>query len=275
VILAVDDLQWLDGASAAAVALALRGLRAERVGFFATVRDAPDGIVPFEFDRVFADDRLRHERVGPLGVVSVHRPLRGRLELELSRPALARVAEACGGNPFFALELGRELGRAGVHLEAQGPLPIPRTLGALLGTRLDRLPGATREALLVVALAERPTAELVADVHGDRSEALAALELAAQDGVVVLEGPRVRFAHPLFASVCHAQAAIWRRQAVHRALAEVVGDPEERARHLALAAEAPEAFVASELEAAAQHAAARGATAAADGLVPRPHLQAS
>jgi hypothetical protein len=266
VVLAVDDLQWLDGASAAAVALALRRLRAERVGFFVTVRDAPDGIVPFEFERVFAEDRVRRERVGPLGVVSVHRLLRDRLGLELSRPALARVAEACGGNPFFALELGRELARAGAHLEAEGPLPVPRTLAALLGARLDRLPGATREVLLVVALAERPTAELVADVHGDRSEALAALERAAQDGVVVLEGSRVRFAHPLFASVCHAQAPIWRRRTVHRALADVVRDPEERARHLALAAEAPEAFVASELEAAAGHAAARGATAAAGGL---------
>jgi ATP/maltotriose-dependent transcriptional regulator MalT len=266
VVVAVDDLQWLDGASAAAVALAFRRLRAERVGFLVTVREAPDGIVPFEFDRVFAEDRLRRERVGPLGVVSVHRLLRGRLGLELSRPALARVFEACGGNPFFAIELGRELSRAGVHLEAQGPLPVPGTLGALLGARLDRLPGATREVLLVVALAERPTAELVADVHGDRSEALAALERAAQDGVVVLEGPRVRFAHPLFGSVCHGQTPIWRRQAVHRALAEAVGDPEERARHLALAADAPEAFVASELEAAAEHAAARGATAAAGGL---------
>ncbi len=153
-----------------------------------------------------------------------------------------------------------------MQLESQGPLRVPGSLSTLLGARLDRLPAQARQVLLVVALAGRPTAELVASAHGDRSEALAGLELAAHAGVVVLEGPRVRFSHPLFGSVCHEEAPLWRRQAVHRALAEVVGDPEERARHLALAADGPDALVASELEAAAEHAAARGATAAAAGL---------
>src|SRR5262249_52034419 len=107
---------------------------------------------------------------------------------------------------------------------------------------------------------------LVASAHGDQDEAWAALELAAREGVVVLERLLVRFANPLFASVCHAQAPLWRRRVVHRALAKVVGDPEERARHLALVAEGSDAAVASEWEAAAGHVAARGATAAAAGL---------
>lgn len=136
----------------------------------------------------------------------------------------------------------------------------------MLGARLDRLPAQVRQVLLVVALAGRPTAELISSAHGDRGEALAALELAAGEGVVALEGPRVRFGHPLFGSVCHERAPVWRRQAVHRALAEVVADREERARHLALAGGGSDAFVASELDAAAEHAAARGATAAAAAL---------
>lgn len=236
VLVAVDDLQWLDGASAAALALALRRVGAERIGFLATVREAPDVAVPFELERVFPQGRLRRERIGPLEVASLHHLIRGRLGLALSRPAIGRVAEASGGNPFFALELARAFGRTGVELESQQPVPIPGSLSTLLGARVDRLPAHVRQVLLVVALAGRPTAELVASAHGDRDEALAALELAAGEGVVALEGSRVRFGHPLFASVCHDQAPIWRRQAVHRALAEVVGDPEERARHLALAA---------------------------------------
>jgi DNA-binding CsgD family transcriptional regulator len=235
----------------------------ERVGFLATVREAADASVPVELDRVFAEDRLQRVRLGPLPAASVHTLLRGRLGLELSRPAVGRVAEASGGNPFFALELGRELGRAGVEVESQEPLPVPGSLSTLLGSRLDRLPADARQVLLVVALAGRPTADLVANAHGDHDEAWSALELAAREGVVVLERSRVRFAHPLFASVCYAQAPVWRRRVVHRALAKVVGEPEERARHLALAAEGPDAAVASELEAAAGHAAARGATAAA------------
>lgn len=138
------NLQWLDAASAAAVALALRRLRVDRVRLLATVRDAPDAIVPFEFERVFAE----------------------------------------GGNPFFALELGRELQRHGIQLEPQAPLPLPSSFGALLGGRLGRLPEPTREVLLVVALAGRPTANLVASAYGDREEALAALEVAAREGVV-------------------------------------------------------------------------------------------
>ena len=107
---------------------------------------------------------------------------------------------------------------------------------------------------------------MVAQAHRQRDDALAALERAAREGVIVLEGSRVRFSHPLFASVCYEEAPVWRRQAVHRSLAEVVVDPEERARHLALATDGPDAAVAAELDAAAEHAAARGATAAAAGL---------
>ena len=73
---------------------------------------------------------------------------------------------------------------------------------------------------------------------------LEALEAAVDEGVVELDGSNVRFAHPLLASICYEQAPVWKRRAVHRALAASVGDLEERARHLALAAEGPDAGVA-------------------------------
>ena len=72
----------------------------------------------------------------------------------------------------------------------------------------------------------------------------------------------MRFSHPLHASICYQRAPLWKRRAVHRALAAAVSDVEERARHLALAVEGPDAAVAAELDVAAEHAAARGATAA-------------
>jgi predicted ATPase len=46
VLVAIDDVQWLDSPSAGAIGLALRRLRMERVGFLATVREAPDVTVP-------------------------------------------------------------------------------------------------------------------------------------------------------------------------------------------------------------------------------------
>jgi hypothetical protein len=47
--LAIDDLQWLDRPSAGALALALRRLRRERIGFLATVREAPDVTVAWSY----------------------------------------------------------------------------------------------------------------------------------------------------------------------------------------------------------------------------------
>ena len=91
---------------------------------------------------------------------------------------------------------------------------------------------------------------------------LDALDAAVVEGVVEIDDARVGFTHPLLVSVCYQQAPLWKRRAVHRALAAAVTDVEERARHLALAVEGADAAVATELEVAAEHAAARGATAA-------------
>ena len=120
--------------------------------------------------------------------------------------------------------------------------------------------------LLEVAALAQPTVELVAAADGDRERVLRGLEAALREGVVELDDSRVRFAHPLLASICYEQAPVWKRRAVHRALAGAVSDLEERARHLALATEGPDEAVASELDAAAERAAARGATAAAAEL---------
>ena len=62
---------------------------------------------------------------------------------------------------------------------------------------------------------------------------------AVREGVIELDDSRLRFAHPLLASICYERAPLWKRRAVHRALAEAVSDVEERARHLALAADGP------------------------------------
>ena len=111
VVVAVDDGQWLDPASAGVLQIALRRLRDEHVGLLATLRRTPDVVTPFELDRSFPDDRLTRISLGPLSLGAVHNLLEERLGLDLTRPELARVQEATAGNPFFALELGRELVR--------------------------------------------------------------------------------------------------------------------------------------------------------------------
>jgi DNA-binding CsgD family transcriptional regulator len=248
------------------IQIAFRRLREERLGLLATVRKAQEVAVPLEVGRAFPDGRLRRLSVGPLSLGALHNLLQERLGLELTRPELVRVQEATAGNPFFALELGRELVRTDTRPAAGRALRVPDSLQELIGGRLAQLPGETADVLLEIAALARPTVDLVAAAHGDRQRVLGALEAASRDGVVELDDTRLRFSHPLLASICYEQAPVWKRRAVHRALAGAVNDVEEQARHLALAAEGPDAVVASHLDAAADHAAARGATAAAAEL---------
>ncbi len=266
VVVALDDMQWLDSSSALVIPLALRRLRDERLGLLATLRSAPDASAPFELGRSFPEERLRHLEIGPLSLGALYQLVRGRLGVELTRPELVRVLEASGGNPFFALELSRELVRAGTRRAVGEALRVPESLRELLGGRLARLPAETSDVLLQVSALARPTVDLVAAAHGDRERVLVALDAGTREGVLQVDDARVRFVHPLLASICYEEAPPWKRRAVHRALAGAVPDVEERARHLARAAEGPDAAVASDLDAAAHRAGARGATAAAAEL---------
>jgi DNA-binding CsgD family transcriptional regulator len=262
VLVALDDVHWLDASTAAVLEVAVRRLREEHVGVLATVREAPRLTVALELQRCLPAERLTYLTLDPLSLGALHHLLSEQLGMELTRLELARVHETSGGNPFFALELAR----AGARLEPGKRLPVPESLGALLGERVARLPTATREVLLAAAAAGRPTVDVIEAAHGKPAAVEDALELAVREGVVELDGSRVRFTHPLLASICLDQAPPRQRRGVHRTLAGVLGDLEERARHLALAAASPDAAVAEDLDAAAEQAAARGATAAAAEL---------
>jgi DNA-binding CsgD family transcriptional regulator len=269
ILLAVDDLQWVDPASARVLQFASRRLEDARVAVLATVRADVAVVLP---------DAARLS-LGPLSLGALHHLLKARLGLDLPRPELVRLREMTAGNPFFALEVGRELRRARVRLAPGQPLPVPASVKQLVGGRLARLSDETRDVLLSASALARQTVCALEDVHGEAARD--ALEEAARARVIELEGASVRFAHPLLASVCYEEAPVWRRRGAHRRLADVVTDPEERARHLALAAEDPDPTIAAALEAAADHAAARGATAAAAELAelaprdPRYRLRAA
>src|ERR671937_820942 len=136
----------------------------------------------------------------------------------------------------------------------------PLSLGAV--HRLVVLPQLTRKALAAAAAVSQPTLALVAAAAGGED----ALRPALEAHVLELDGPRLRFGHPLLASAAYEDVDTLARRALHQRLAELVGDEEERARHLALAAEAPDETIAAALEHAAAHARARGASVAAAEL---------
>lgn len=258
VVVAVDDFQWLDTASARTLLFALRRLRDQPVGALFTARAGTR-----ELDRGLGSGAAARLDVGPLDVGGLFAVLRRHVGVELSRPQLTQLRELTVGNPFFALEIGREL--ASTPPAPGRPLPVPGTLKEIVSGRLARLPAAGHDVLLLAAASARPTVDVLAAAHSDRSHVLAGLEHAVRAGVVELDEQRVRFAHPLLASVCYDRAPPWRRREAHARLAAVV-DGEERARHLALAAEGADTAVAAALDEAAPHAHGRGAPAAAAEL---------
>jgi len=245
VVVAIDDVQWLDRPSAAALEFAARRLTDERVHVIASVRteDAPSsGLASLPGTQRLA--------LGPVSVAALHGIVEDRLGRSLPRPLLVRIAEASGGNPLYALELARH--------DGDDALPVPRDIRALVAKRVAALPQETRDALLRAAALTRP----------DRASVdIDALVPAEEAGLVTVDGAgRIAFVHPLFASAVYAAAPYAHRRAAHESLAASVRDGEERARHLALACDGPNLEVAAAVEEAARLARARGASDSAAEL---------
>ena len=261
-LIAVDDAQWVDGSSAEILRFVFRRLEGERVGVLATVRDRP-AEAPLGLDSAFAG--FHRLPVAPLSVGAIHRLLWGRLSLNLARPVLVRVHEAVGGNPLFALEVGRALAAGTIRADGVHIL-LPESLRVLMAERLGALPTQVRETLAAVAMLGAPSVTLLKPLT---SATLDGIELACRRHVLELDGDRIRFTHPLLAPVCYEDMPLHRRRDLHRRLAELDVDPEERARHLAIAADGPDEGIAAALDVAATHALWRGAAHVAAELAER------
>ena len=264
VLLAVDDVQWLDSASAQTLAFALRRLP-PKVGMLLAHRVEARQELPLGLARALSEDRLSRIAPGPLSVASLHHLVKSRLGTTLPRPLLARLADASGGNPFYALEMARALAPVGDLKPAQ-PLPVPRDLEELVVARVQTLSVPARQLALAAAATSQPTRSVLASALPADADFGAALLEAEEVGVLASKDDRIRFEHPLLASVIYGSASAERRRQLHKRLALVVSDPEERARHLALCTTEPDEEIAAELEAGAALAAKRGAQEAAAEL---------
>jgi DNA-binding CsgD family transcriptional regulator len=257
ILVAVDDVQWLDASSSGALAFALRRLPTSPVLVLLARRPSDDPQSQAVEAALPSDDVLRIP-VGPLSVGAVHRLLLDRLGTSFGRQTLLRIQEQSRGNPFFAMELARVLGTD--HIPSE-PFPVPKSLEDLLGARVAGLPGPTLRALSFVA------------VFGSLSDSMLrragidplAVQPAVAAHVVERIEETIRFTHPLLASVVHRDLgdSRWR---VHAEVAHLCEDPLVRARHLALSKDRPNAEVASALDEAVVRARERGAVAAAAEL---------
>jgi DNA-binding CsgD family transcriptional regulator len=257
ILIAVDDVQWLDRSSSSALAFALRRLGANRV-LLLLARRVVDKPQPSELEQTLGPERVQRLPVGPLSVGALHRYLRDRLGRPFARQTLLRIHERSGGNPFFALELARVLQ---VDIDPLEPLPVPETLEELVRARISGLPASTRDAL-ALASALGTTSESLLEQAGVSADAL---DAAAVANVIERENGTIRFTHPLLSSVLYRDLGEERR-GVHERIAAIVDDPLLRARHLALSTDTPDATVAGVLDDAAQLATDRGASAVAAEL---------
>ena len=248
-IVAVDDVQWLDPASGEALAFAARRLDGEAVSFLLARRPGnPSGL-----ERVLERRGPEHVPVGPLGLTATGRLLLERLGLNIRRHLLRRIVDATRGNPLFALELGRSLAEQGPPAAGE-EMPVPDSIEELLGTRVARLAAPLRRLLLAVALSGDLRVPQLAAI-GDP----AAVDDAVNAGLLVVEGDDVRPSHPLLAAAAKQRSTVRERRELHLELARVIADEELRAFHLALATERPDGELAATVADAAAAAALRGA----------------
>lgn len=283
ILLAIDDSQWLDPPSARALAFALRRLGDARVGVLVTRRSGEEAPFFEETAEILGGsaDRIR---LGPISFGALHHLLTIRTGHRFSRPVVARIERASGGNPMTAIEIARALLETGADEPPPGQdLPVPERLRDLLGARLARLAPRTRAMLLLAGALSHPTTALVtrADDDADAAAVQDALAEAETAGIVAIDDGRVRFSHPLFASVVQAAASAATMRAVHSRLGAVVEGAEERAHHLALAATDEDADLADQLETAGSQTYHGGAPdlgadllARARALTPAPDLNA-
>jgi DNA-binding CsgD family transcriptional regulator len=257
----VDDAQWLDRASARALAFVARRLLAERIAFVFAARELGDTLA-----------ELPELRVEPLGRRDARTLLESVLPAPVDEHVLDRIVLETRGNPLALLELPR--GMTPIQLAGGFGLPevpLSTSIEESFTRRLARLPGDARRLLLIAAA--DPTGDSAVVWRAARQlgipESIA--ETVEAEGLLEL-GVRVVFRHPLVRSAVYRAAGLKERRAVHRALAEATDpeiDPDRRAWHRAQAASMPDENVAAELERSAGRAQARGGLAAVAAFLER------
>ncbi|MGW1500466.1 AAA family ATPase [Streptomyces mirabilis] len=251
-LVTADDAQWLDRASLDALAFAARRLESEQLVLLAGARG---NVPPAGFERDLPQLLLRPLTRPDAGLLLDAQPLppHGRLR--------ERVLAQAVGNPLALIELARVIATDpdAARRWAAEPLPLTGQLTALMAAQYVTLSPAARSALLLAAAADSP--DLTTAIPGLSADALAPAEAA---GLIRLDPPGPRFAHPLTRSAVYHAAPFAERAAAHRQVADALRDqPDRHAWHLAAAALEPDEHLAALLEDSAAQAQRRGGAAAA------------
>ena len=253
----IDDAQWLDRASAQALAFVARRLLAEPVALVFATREPAEEL-----------RGLPELLVGGLRDGDARELLSWIVTGPWDERVRDRIVAEARGNPLALLELPRGVPELpGVP----GTPGLPGRIEDSFRRRLAVLPAATQRLMLVAAaepVGEPALVWTAAERLGIGAEAL----VPAADAGLLAIGERVTFRHPLVRSAVYRAASPPDRRAAHQALAGATdprADPDRRAWHRAQATVGPDEEVAAELELSAGRAQARGGLAAAADFLER------
>lgn len=260
VLLVIDDIQWVDAASREVLGFVARRLGDIPVRLLAAER--ADGAEPHH--AALCPAPVTTVEVGPLARGDIAALLDCAVADPLSSRVVRRIADASGGNPLYALELGRQLDRGDPEPAEFDPLPVSRRLRDLMAGRLSGLGEPTLWALLLAALVARPTMDLLAHCEALPPDGLESAETAGI--LTVSTDGAIGFTHPLLRELVNADATSASRRKAHAALAAAVNDPVVRAGHLALASPVADETIAALAADAAEAAAHQGAPGSAADL---------
>jgi DNA-binding CsgD family transcriptional regulator/tetratricopeptide (TPR) repeat protein len=251
-LLVVDDLPWLDRASAGVFGFVARRLVGSCVGLLAALRSGEESF----FDRA----GLPELELGPLDKEAADSLVSARFP-GLAPRVRQRVLAEAEGNPLALLELPAAL--SGPHRALVAPsavLPVSRRLQALFSTQVRQLPRRARQLLLLTALDGTGDLRVLhaRKVGAGESEYLTAAE-RTRLLYVDEDAHRLAFRHPLIRSAVVQLSTDDQRRQAHGTLAGLWADlPDRQAWHLAEAAAEPDESVANLLEQAAHRVLRRG-----------------
>ena len=261
----VDDVQWLDRASAQALTFVARRIAGESLALVFALRESDERPVDFE--------AIPQLAVRPLSVTDSRTLLAGVVGVPLDDRVRDQIIQEARGNPFALLEFARGLSphRLAGGFGLPGAASASRPVEASLLRRLEALPAQTRQLLLIAAAEPAGDTSLLwraaerFDISPEAADPAAHAQLAEFEGTV-------HFSHPIVRSVVYRAGPPQDRRAAHRALADAsdpTDDADRRAWHMAHGAAARDDEVAAELERSAGRAQARGGLAAAAAFLER------
>lgn len=252
-VVIIDDVHWLDPATASALSFAIR-LHADVAILF--VLAARRARIPLDLARLVdpaTPDDLVVVDPARLSVGAIHELLRQRFGLQLGRVDLVRLHELTGGNPLHVVETGRLLADGVPLTDAL----MPASLAGVVDMQLDGIDDAHLPILQAAALMPTIDVAQLVQLYPD-ADVEAALARAESLDVVRVFGTTLTFRHPLVRAGLARRTNTFERRSLHRRLASLSEEIEVIAFHLAEATDGYDEATAEMLEAAAHAAVARG-----------------